>query len=342
VKARAEGYFATEGIRKRNKFNRNFGWLLHGLLSKADCYDPVLNYNYIKLVDKNGSVRNTGGIIQKGTPLANHHWKTDEELTWSESTNLGSPFGLAYGTGTASERFDDNWLSAPAFEVPDNIKLIEFDETNNKSIIQIGSRFVADTAYTINEVGLFLDIYGAGTFLLNRAVLGSSISIAEDEMRTDAYQWEFLSGFTKYFASALFASICGDHASRSLITAIDSAGAKFKIRSPYTFKCESTLKIGTDTTSPSLDDYNLINPTHELLDQYQYVREDSDFNRTQILRIGVWTPATDEQVGEIGFFTKVYDEEGGEHEILIARGTFDTPISLQANKTYVFGFVLEF
>jgi hypothetical protein len=320
-----KGYFKVHGYGViRNKFTRNMGYAIDGLLRRAN----------VTVYDRGGSIRTLvtayGGL----------------NTSINTGTEMGTPFFIAFGTGTREPTVVDNdlatltdWLNVSIFDIVDDA---------DKTSIVIAGRWAPTTNKTLYEVGILLeyDTGGHNKTLLARTVIPQGIIRSAYTIYIDGYMLTFPVPFTRWFVRALFASMMGLRCVQWMSLPVrDSSGNWVSVRSADTFAGGVDVAIGSNNSPASPEHYNLLNPIASLSNQSQTVEVDTAFQEVRIIRHGIYTPSTNVTLGEIGLFTNIYayiDTTVATRRILVARVPLDTPITLSAGTTYTIGIVLRF
>jgi hypothetical protein len=75
--------------------------------------------------------------------------------------------------------------------------------------------------------------------------------------------------------------------------------------------------------------------------QTHAVEIDTTLQECRIVRYGTYTPSTNVTLGEVALFINIYDTSGTARKIMVARGVWDTPVTLVAGTTYTIGIALK-
>jgi len=113
------------------------------------------------------------------------------------------------------------------------------------------------------------------------------------------------------------------------------------VRFEVPFAGSPDVVIGSDNSPPSPTDYNLKAPIGSLSDQVHAVEIDTAVQECRIVRTGRITPTTNITLGEVGLFCNVNDTTGTARRIMVARGIWDPPVTLEAGVTYTIGIALR-
>jgi hypothetical protein len=323
--ADVKGYFDIRGYgRVRNKFTRNIGYIVDGLLRRAD----------VTVYDTGGTGRTAktsfGGI----------------NCSLNTSIDQGVQFFIPFGTGTTTPTITDNnlvslsdWLNVSVFDI--------VEETNQTSLV-IAGRWAPTISRTLYEVGLFWESDSGNHYrtLLARTVISEGISKSPFTIYLDGYRLTFPATFTKWFVRALFSCMMGLRCVRWMSLPVrDSTGVWFSTQSADTFAGSPDVMIGSDNSSASPDQYSLVSPIASLSSQSQAVEVDTANQEVRVVRQGTYTPSANVTLGEVGLFTNlnVYaDTSLVSKKVMVARVPLDTPITLSAGVTYTIGIVLRF
>jgi len=318
------GHFVLEGgIAVRNKFTRNMGYILDGLLRLAD----------VTVYDEGGTGRtaktSTGGLL----------------FSFASAFSMGQPAFLQFGTGTASATVTDNNLGAPDIHVP--TQYVDTVETASETRLVIAGRWAPDADKSYAEVGLkwISDASNNYATLLARTVLPSPLSRSAYTEYLDGYVLTFPANFAARFVMALHAALSGHNArpTRGRVTsAVD--GTRFVMRAPTVFAGSPDVMIGSDNSPASPTDYNLKAPIASLASQSQAVEVDTTAQEVRVVRTGTYTPSASVTLGEIGLFCNLAGFAAGSavtKKVMLVRVPLDTPVTLTAGTTYTLGIVIR-
>jgi len=318
------GHFVLEGgIAVRNKFTRNMGYILDGLLRLAD----------VTVYDEGGTGRtaktSTGGLLYSA----------------SSAYSMGQPAFLQFGTGTASPTVTDNNLGTPDIHVP--TQYVDTVETASETRLVIAGRWAPDADKSYMEVGLkwIFDFYYDYATLLARTVLPSPLSRSAYTEYFDGYAISFPASYTVWFIRALQMALSGHDVRQTRgrpATAAD--GSSFSMRAPRVFAGTPDVVIGSDNTPPSPTDYNLKSPIASLSSQSQSVEVDTTAQEVRVVRTGTYTPTSNVTLGEIGLFCNLNAYVGGSlttRKTMLVRVALSTPVTLSAGTTYTLGIVIR-
>ena len=317
-------YVLDDGLLIRNKFTRNMGYIIDGLLRLAS----------VSVFDEGGTSRtaNTGdgGLIR----------------SLNTSYEQGPTVFLQLGTGTVSPTVNDNNLASPSAMLPTSY--IDVDEDTSNTSILIASRYGLSSLVNVAEIGLklLIDVYYNYATLLSRAVLPSAVSRSPYAIYFDGYQLTFPAEFTRWFVRALYCAMVG-HRRRATIClpAKASDGSDYSIQNGATFAGSPDVVIGSDNTPTSPTNTNLRSPIASLSSQSQAVEVDTSLNEVRVVRTGIYTPVTTVTLGEIGLFANINGYVGATvagRRTLLVRVALPTPVTLNAGTTYTLGIVLKF
>jgi hypothetical protein len=296
-----------------NKGYRNFGYLIHGMLTNA-------SQTYI---DKDGS-----------SVTIEQNWWTITRFNIGSSSN---PHDITryelYSRYFSTGPFGVHWLN---------------EETDKTSLIAFFRYSVPPPDKAVGEVGLYW-YYVKGyvgatayqyTFLVARAVIDPAITKYANILYDEGWQIDFPSNYTRWGLRTIFGLphyYGGDFGPLLL----DVNGSPFSLRQRSPFTGTLDLMIGSDNTPPSPTDYALKSPIGSLSSQSQSVEIDTTLQECRVVRTGTFTPSTDVTLGEVAWFVNVYDATGASRKIMIARGVWDTPVTLVAGTTYTIGIALR-
>jgi len=323
-----KGCFKLDGYGiVRNKFTRNMGYLLDGLIRLAD----------VSLYDEGGTSRtvrtSTGHLLS---------W-----LTTASSVIVGYGISLLpqFGIGSNPPTVTDNNLNSADLFLPTNY--VDVIEASDKTQFVIASIWSPDADKSYLEVGLKIitDLYYAYPCLLSRTVLSPALSRVNGTEYYDGYILEFPSNFTRWFIRALCSTVSGNgmRPTRGRV-AKDINNSLFVLRVPNVFAGSPDVMIGSDNTPPSPDDYNLKSPIASLSSQAQAVEVDTTLQEVRIVRSGSITPSSNITLGEIGLFCNLAGFSGGSSvtaKTMLVRVALPSPVTLNAGTTYTLGIVLK-
>ena len=319
------GFFRLDGgLLIRNKFTRNMGFIIDGLLRLTN----------VTVFDEGGASRtaqtSTGSLLQSA----------------GASGEQGPVIFAQFGTGTTAPTVNDNNLASPSLILPTSY--IDIVEDTSSMNLLIAARYSTSTLLNATEMGLKLFVDTAGNFvtLLSRTRFPSAVSRSAYVSYFDGYQLSFPAEFTQWFVRALFCAMVG-HRRRptSCLNSKMPDGSDYAIQSPNVFAGSPDVVIGSDNTPASPTFTNLRSPIAPLSTQTQTVEVDTALNEVRIVRTGIYTPATTTQLGEIGLFANINGFVGATvaaRRTLLVRVALSTPITLNAGTTYTLGIVLKF
>jgi hypothetical protein len=289
-----------------NKGYKNFAYALNASLTNSNQ----------TLIDINGS-------SQTWTP--NRFSLTRLNLGSSSSPHDVTRYEL-YSRYFTSGPFGMHWL---------------VEETTKTSLITFYRYSFMPPDRAIGEVGLyFADAFTAYTYLVARAIIDPAITKYANTLYEEGWQIDFPSNYTMWFLRLYFEPLqYMGGAFGSLVRAID--GALYAIRQGAIWAGSPDVMIGSDNTPPSPTDYALKSPIASLSSQSQSVEIDTTLQECRVVRTGTYTPSTVVTLGEVALFVNVYDVGGVARKIMVARGVWDTPVTLIANTTYTIGIALR-
>ena len=318
------GYFVLdEGLIVRNKFTRNMGYIIDGLLRLAD----------VTVYDEGG----TGRTARTGTG----------GLLYSNATSyyMGQPAFFQYGTGSTSPTVTDNNLATADLLTPTNY--IDTVESSTATQLVVAARWAPDASKNYAEAGLkwISDISGNYAHLLARTLFPNYLTRSAYTEYFDGYAISFPANYTVWFIRALQMALSGtDRRSTRGRPAVAIDGTNFSMQAPRAFAGTPDVMIGSDNTSPSPTDYNLKSPIASLSSQSQTVEVDTTLQEVRVVRTGTYTPSTNVTLGEIGLFCNLNGYVGGTlagRKTLLVRVALSTPVTLTANTTYTLGIVIR-
>jgi hypothetical protein len=318
------GRFVLDGgVAVRNKFTRNAGYVLDGLLRLAN----------VTLYDEGGTGRTAS--TGNGGLLTSH----------TASSNMGQPVFLQFGTGTTSPTVTDNNLVAADIAVP--TQYVDTVETSSETRLVIAGRWAPDAGKSYAEAGLkwIFDASYNYAALLARTVFPSYQTRSAYTEYLDGYVLSFPASFTVWFVRALHAALSGHDARQTRgRAAVDVTGASFAMRAPRVFAGSPDVMIGSDNSPASPTDYNLKAPVASLGSQSQIVEVDTTLQEVRVVRTGTYTPSANVTLGEIGLFCSLNGFAGGSavtRKVMLVRVPLDTPVTLSAGTTYTLGIVIR-
>ncbi|MEM1695563.1 MAG: hypothetical protein QW794_00150 [Thermosphaera sp.] len=326
VPVRVKGFFQLDGQLYRNKFTRNMGFIIDGLLRRV-----------------NVSVFDTGGTSRTASTGTG-------SLLYSSASGfyMGIPLHFQYGTGVTTPTVTDNNLATAdaAGRVPTHY--IDTIEENSETRFLVAARWSPDTSKTYSEAGLMLITDGAAghTTLLARSVFSPSITRTAYTEYYDGYVLRFPANFTRWFVRALLTAVSGHRYYIIRSTVVTAAnGLPLVLRTGEVFAGSPDVRIGSDNTSPSPTHVNLLSPIASLSSQTQTVEIDTTLQEVRVVRTGTYTPSTNVTLGEIGLFATLNGYRAGSTtsaSTMLCRVALDTPVTLNAGTTYTLGIALVF
>jgi hypothetical protein len=249
-------------------------------------------------------------------------------------------WGLNYGSSTNPhdvsryELYSRHWSSGPS-------GLAWLEELDTETRLQTYHIYAfAPPSKSCGEVGLYW-VVGGYCFLLARVILDPPINKDANTMFTEGWRITFPSNYTRWFLRCFYVGnpyVSSDHG--RIVRAID--GSNYIIREQASIYAGSTdVMIGRDNTAPTPLDYALRDPIGSLSSQSQSVEIDTTLQECRIVRTGTYTPSVNETLGEVGLFANFTDVSGTNRKVMIARGVWDTPLTLVAGTPYTIGIVLR-
>jgi len=319
------GFFRLDGgLFIKNKFTRNMGYIVDGLLRRVD----------VNVFDEGGISRSiatsTGSLLQ----------------SWSPPFEQGLTIFAQFGTGTTAPTVNDNNLASPSLILPTSY--IDIVEDTNSTNLLIAARYSPSSLLNATEMGLklFVDTANNHVTLLSRTRFPSAVSRSAYTPYFDGYQLTFPAEFTLWFVRALFCAMVGHRRRSSLcLNSKMPDGSDYAIQSANVFVGSPDVVIGTDNTPASPTFTNLRSPIVSLGTQTQTVEVDTALNEVRIVRTGIYTPSTTVTLGEIGLFANINGFVGATvaaRRTLLVRVALSTPVTLDAGTTYTLGIVLKF
>jgi hypothetical protein len=318
------GYFVLdEGIIVRNKFTRNMGYILDGLLRLVD----------VSAYDEGGTSRtsktSTGGLL----------------YSLASSFRVGLSAFLQFGTGSASPTVTDNNLASADIHAPTHY--IDTVEDSNSTQLVVSARWAPDANKNYAEAGLkwIIDLYNAYVSLLARTVFPSYLARTAYTDYFDGYAISFPANYTVWFIRALQLALSGSDMRQTRgrpATAND--GSSFSIQAPRAFAGTPDVMIGSDNSPASPTDYNLKSPIASLSSQSQSVEVDTTLQEVRVVRQGTYTPSQNVTLGEIGLYCLLNAYVGGSSatkKTMLVRVPLSPPVTLYANTTYTLGIVIR-
>jgi hypothetical protein len=318
------GYFVLdEGLIIKNKFIRNMGYIIDGLLRLAD----------VTVYDEGGTGRtaktSTGGLLYSS----------------ATSYYMGQPAFLQFGTGSTSPTVTDNNLATADLLAPTHY--VDTVETSSSTTLVVAARWAPDANKNYAEAGLkwINDIYGNYATLLARTVFPSYLTRSAYTEYFDGYAISFPANYTVWFIRALQMALSGHDVRQTRgRLAIATDGSSFSMRAPRAFAGTPDVVIGSNNSSPSPTDYNLRSPIASLSSQSQSVEVDTTLQEVRVVRTGTYTPTTNVTLGEIGLFCNLNGYAAGSattKKTMLVRVALSTPVTLSPGTTYTLGIVIR-
>jgi hypothetical protein len=297
-----------------NKGYKNFAYALHSSLSNTNQ----------TLIDISGYSRTFNPDSFALTRLNLGSSSSPHDVTRYEL------YSRHFGTGVLGV----HWL----VEGTENTSLVTYHPYSflppDKAIGEVGLYFVGHYYDTQYYEYLFF------TYLVARAIIDPAITKYANTLYEEGWQIDFPSNYTKWFLRVYFRPMqrfAGDF--NTLITDINGYLYATRERSPWAGSPD--VMIGSNNTPPSPTDYALKSPIGSLSSQAQAVEIDTTLQECRVVRTGTYTPTANITLGEVALFTNVYDAGGTARKIMVARGVWDTPVTLVANTTYTIGIALR-
>jgi len=215
--------------------------------------------------------------------------------------------------------------------------IIEFDTTPSSGLVVTETEAIATAAKTVNSSGPSAAYYqglfdvnnNAHSFLL--AHIAKSVNAGLDTI----IEFHFKPPFVKGIA-AIIAAIISD---LQTIQTEDTSGNTFTLNGLYQLLAGAArILLGTGTNPVTPNDFNIQNPIEITTNVAAKINE----NGAMIVVRGAYIPDTDITINEMGVVISVKDPDGNNHDVLVMRHVFPSPITLSAGKTYIFGFRIAY
>jgi hypothetical protein len=300
----------------KNKGYRNLAYLLNMMITGTSQ----------SLIDQGGTSRTvtTGKEISASLPA--RHFEGLWALNYGSSTN---PHDVS-----RYELYSRHWAKGPS-------GLAWIEELDTETRLQTYHVYAfAPPSKSCGEVGLYY-IFTDFWFLLARVVLDPPVNKDANTMFTEGWRITFPSNYTRWFLRCFYlggGNLSPDHG--RIVRAIDGSYYIIKEQAPM-YAGSTDVMIGRNNTAPTPLDYALIDPIGSLSSQSQSVEIDTTLQECRIVRTGTYTPSVNETLGEVGLFANFTDVSGTNRKVLIARGVWDTPLTLIAGTPYTIGIVLR-
>ena len=324
AEVQVNGFLLPEGHPPvKNKFMRNMGYVIDGLLRLAD----------VSVYDEGGTARSatisTGGLL----------------YSYATTNSQGVTVFMQNGIGSTTPTVTDNNLASADILLPTHY--IDVVEASDSTTLVFAARWSPDASKSYIEAGLkwLFNVPSNYATLLARTVFSASLVRSAYTMYFDGYAINLPASFTRWFARALAAATCGHDArlTRGMpCTAQD--GSAYSLRSPRAFAGTPDVMIGSDNTAPNPNDYDLKAPIASLASQTQGVEVDTTLQEVRVVRTGTYTPSSNVTLGEIGLFANLHGYRAGTlagRKTLLVRVALSTPVTLYANTTYTLGIVIK-
>jgi hypothetical protein len=311
---RIDDYYELKMI--KNKGYRNLAYLLNMIITGTSQ----------TFIDIGGTSRSLSINKELSVSANERHYEGLWALNYGSSTN---PHDVS-----RYELYSRHWTKGPS-------GLAWLEELDTETRLQTYHIYAfAPPSKSCGEVGLYYlvgDIY----HLLARVILDPPINKEANTMFTEGWRITFPSNYTRWFLRCFYlghAYHSSDHG--RIVKAID--GTDYIIRELASIYAGSTdVMIGRDNTAPTPLDYALKNPIGSLSSQSQGVEIDTTLQECRIVRTGTYTPSVNETLGEVGLFANFTDVSGTARKVMIARGVWDTPLTLISGTPYTIGIVLR-
>jgi hypothetical protein len=221
------------------------------------------------------------------------------------------------------------------------------EETDKTSVITYHKYMFTFPDRAVGEVGLYFKGYYLDgtvhyfyTYLVARVIIDPAITKYANTLYEEGWQIDFPANYTQWLIKILFWLVWQNTGEVGL-PFLDITGAQYISRQGSPFAGSPDVAIGSDNTPPSPTDYNLKAPIASLGNQTQVVEIDTSLQECRIVRYGTYTPSTNVTLGEVALFTYIYDTSGTARKVMVARGVWDTPVTLVAGTTYTIGIALK-
>jgi hypothetical protein len=199
----------------------------------------------------------------------------------------------------------------------------------------------------VGEVGLYFrgyyydgTYYYFYTYLVARAIIDPAITKYANTLYEEGWQIDFPANYTRWFTSIYFWMEWFNSTEVGL-PFLDVTGTQYVSKQVSPWAGSPDIMIGSDNTPPSPTDYNLKAPIGSLSSQSQTIEIDTTLQECRIVRTGTYTPSTNVTLGEVALFTNIYDTSGTARKVMVARGVWDTPVTLIGGTTYTIGIALK-
>lgn len=236
---------------------------------------------------------------------------------------------LAVGTGATAPNVGDTDLVGEVFTK----ELIEDDAVYSNGNVTFYGTVPCTSSETITEAGIYKYLYaGSGQidyYLMLRDTF-AGVSVVDEDTITLSYTLILGEGYTDNFGKILACLFIRYQTSSSYsITLTDDSGGSFSTyilgdQSNWIFDTGAgtdmaVMKIGTGTTSPARDDYNVETQVESYSDASTNPIYENNINYTTQ---ATWQVTDDRQITEAGFFLQGKDTGGSDHYFLLFRDTF--------------------
>jgi hypothetical protein len=300
----------------KNKGYRNLAYLLNMMITGTSQ----------TIIDIGGTSRSLSTSKEVSISVNERHFEGLWALNYGSSTN---PHDVS-----RYELYSKHWTKGPS-------GLAWLEELDTETRIQTYHIYAfAPPSKSCGEAGLYY-LVGDVYHLLARVILDPPINKEANTLFTEGWRITFPSNYTRWFLRCFYLGHVyqsSDHG--RIVRAID--GSYYIIREQAPIYAGSTdVMIGRNNTSPTPSDYALIDPIGSLSSQSQSVEIDTTLQECRIVRTGTYTPSVNETLGEVGLFANFTDVSGTNRKVLIARGVWDTPLTLIAGTPYTIGIVLR-
>ena len=195
----------------------------------------------------------------------------------------------------------------------------------------------------VGEIGLYFTGYNSNTWpliLVARVIIDPAITKYANTLYEEGWQIDFPANYTRWFVNIPLNYVWLQSTEIGFLFK-DVNGNQYLTRQGNVWAGSPDVMIGSDNTPPSPTDYNLKSPIASLGNQTHVVEIDTSLQECRIVRYGTYTPPTNVTLGEVALFINIYDISGTARKIMVARGVWETPVTLVAGTTYTIGIALK-
>ena len=265
------------------------------------------------------------------------------------SNCMMSPYSLNVGSSTSPHDVTRYELYSRYFSVGAHGIGYVVPESDKTKIVTYHRYAFAPPSKAVGEAGLYMrfasnNYYLAYVYhyhaLLARAIIDPVVEKIANVEYEEGWEIVFPANYTKWFVDAVqLSEMTGEGALGPLV--MDATGAYRIARYANMWAGSPDVMIGSDNSPPSPTDYHLKAPIASLSSQTHAVEIDTTLQECRIVRTGTYTPAATTVLGEVALYTNIYDDTGTARKIMIARGIWDPPVTLEAGVTYTIGIALR-